>query len=101
MELKSSMQENSHSLLWIWEFSKKAVLICLAFYIIVQIYAMIAMWRSSDFTYLGDLINKTGEIVENCVFAYFVKAGVENVGKIVISRTHNENADDNSEEPVG
>lgn len=101
MELKSSMQENSHSLLWIWEFSKKAVLICFMFYVIVQIYTMIVMWRYSDFTHLGDLINKTGEIVENCVFAYFVKAGIENVGKIVVSRIRNENTDDNSEEPVG
>lgn len=82
MELKSQLHANSHSLLWVWEFSKKAVLICFIFYVIVQVYAMSVMVIFSDFSYLGDLINKTGEIVENCVFAYLVKAGLENIPKI-------------------
>ena len=82
MELKSQLHANSHSLLWVWEFSKKAVLICFIFYVIVQVYAMCVMVIFSDFSYLGDLINKTGEIVENCVFAYLVKAGLENIPKI-------------------
>lgn len=102
MDLKSVIQENSHSLLWIWEFSKKAVLICLMFYVIVQIYAMVVMVRYSDFSYLGDLINKTGEILENCVFAYFVKSGIENFGKIVfVGPKSNQEDDDDLNEPVG
>ena len=32
--LLSEVQKNSHSLLWIWEFSKKAVMICFFFYMI-------------------------------------------------------------------
>lgn len=79
------MQKNSHSLLWVWEFSKKAVLICFLFYIAVQVYAMTVMLVYNDFSYLGDLINQTGEIVQNCVFAYLVKAGFENIGKIICS----------------
>lgn len=102
MDLKSVIQENSHSLLWIWEFSKKAVLICLMFYVIVQIYAMVVMVRYSDFSYLGDLINKTGEILENCVFAYFVKSGIENFGKIVfVGPKSDQEDDDDLNEPVG
>lgn len=102
MDLKSVIQENSHSLLWIWEFSKKAVLICLMFYVIVQIYAMVVMVRYNDFSYLGDLINKTGEILENCVFAYFVKSGIENFGKIVfVGPKSDQEDDDDLNEPVG
>ena len=82
LSLKANAQKDSHSLLWVWEFSKKAVLICFIFYVIVQIYAMAVMIRFQDFNYLGELISKTGEIVQNCVFAYLIKAGLENVGKI-------------------
>ena len=96
LELKADLYKNSNSLLWVWEFSKKAVLICFLFYIVVQIYSMVVMVTYCDFSYLGDLINQTGEIVQNCVFAYLVKAGVENVGKIVFSRK-----DDEQDEPVG
>lgn len=81
-DLKAEIQMNSHSLLWVWEFSKKAVLICFIFYVLVQIYAMVVMVKFNDFTYLGELINQTGQIVQNCVFAYLIKAGLENVGKI-------------------
>jgi hypothetical protein len=83
MKLKAEYQKNSHSLLWVWEFSKKAVLICFIFYVIVQIYSMAVMVIYCDFTHLGDLITKTGEIVENCVFAYLIKSGIENLPKII------------------
>ena len=86
MDLKATLHANSNSLLWVWEFSKKAVLICFIFYVIVQIYSMVTMVVFCDFAYLGDLINKTGEIVETCVFGYLCKAGVENASKIIVKR---------------
>lgn len=92
--LKSSFQINSHSLLWVWEFSKKAVLICFVFYVIVQIYTMVIMIIYCDFTYLGDLVNQTGEILKECVFMYLVKAGIENFSKIFCSRQTNNNTDE-------
>ena len=82
MNLKFDIQKNSNSLLWVWEFSKKAVLICFIFYIIVQIYAMVVMIKYCDFSYMGELIDQTGQILQNCVFAYLMKAGLENIGKI-------------------
>lgn len=85
-----------HSLLWVWEFSKKAVIIVFIFWLVVQIYSMCVMTISSDYTHLGDLINKAGDIVQYCVFGYLVKAGVENFGKIFFS--HSET---NEDEPVG
>lgn len=96
IDLKTELQKDSHSLFWVWEFSKKAVLICFIFYVIVQVYSMVVMVRYCDFTHLGELIDKTGEIVQNCVFGYLVKAGVENVGKIFTSRTPNETYDEAS-----
>jgi hypothetical protein len=102
-ELKAEMQDISHSLFWVWEFSKKAVLICFLFYIIVQVYSMTVMLVYTDFTYLGDLITETGSIVRDCVFAYLVKAGLENVGKIWFTslqkkwnETSNDGVDDNA-----
>ena len=96
MDLKNEMQKNSHSILWVWEFSKKAVLVCFSFYVVVQVYSMVVMVKYCDFTHLGELIDQTGEIVKECVFAYFIKAGIENVWKIHCSRN-----DNGSDEPVG
>lgn len=102
MELKAAFQKNSHSLLWVWEFSKKAVLICFVFYMIVQVYAMVVMVKYCDFTYLSDLINQAGEILKECVFAYLIKAGVENIGKIFFARADHAPSEDNEpEESVG
>lgn len=103
LELRATVQKNSHSLLWVWEFSKKAVLICFIFYVIVQIYSMVVMVRFVDFTHLGELISQTAQLTERCVFAYLIKAGLENVGKIWFRNkrggdTHN---DDNADGPVG
>lgn len=99
MKIKSGFQKNSHSLFWVWEFSKKAVLICFIFYVIVQIYSMSVMVKYCDFSYLGELINQTGEIVQNCVFAYLIKAGIENVGKIFSHNDQDES--DDSDEAIG
>lgn len=81
-ELKAELHKNSHSLLWVWEFSKKAVLVCFTFYIVIQIYAMLVMVVTGDFSYLGNLIDSATEIVRDCVFAYLIKSGIENIPKI-------------------
>lgn len=94
VELRTKMRK--HSLLWVWEFSKKAVLICFIFWMVVQLYAMGVMIAYCDFTHLGELINQAGDIVQNCVFGYLVKAGVENFGKIFFNR-----GETTEDEPVG
>lgn len=103
MELKAKMQRNSHSLLWVWEFSKKAVLICFIFYVIVQIYTMIVMVRFCTFEYLGELISQTAQLTERCVFAYLIKAGLENIGKIWFQQKKGDVSqnNNNTDEPVG
>lgn len=99
-DLKADYQKSSSSLLWVWEFSKKAVLICFMFYIITQLYAMVVMVRYLDFTYLGSLIDGAKEITRDCVFAYLIKAGLENIGKIWFSNKYKDTpADDGGDEP--
>ena len=104
--LRSEVQKNSHSLLWVWEFSKKAVMICFFFYMIVQLYSMSVMVIYQEFTYLGELITTTGNLVENCVFMYLIKAGLENGVKIwqqhKANKSDTETTDDTEPDgPVG
>lgn len=103
LEAKAEIQRNSTSLLWVWEFSKKAVLICFFFYVATQVYAMVTMWYTLDFTSLPNLIDRTAELTERCVFAYLIKAAFENVGKIIVSRKNSESTtiDENNDGPVG
>lgn len=93
--LKREVQKSSNSIFWVWEFSKKVVLICFLYYMIIQVYAMVVMAIYLDFTHLGELINKSAEILKDCVFMYLVKSGVENAGKIVFQRH------EDSDEAVG
>lgn len=95
-ELKFQAQKNSHSLLWVWEFSKKVVLICIAFHILTQIYAMSVMVIFCDFSCLGEFLIQNGLIVRECIFGYIIKSGVENVVKLWPRREKS-----NEEEAVG
>lgn len=104
LELKVSVQKSSNSLLWVWEFSKKAVLICFLLYVTVQLYSMSVMVYYQDFSCLGELIGRTAEITQNCVFAYLIKAGLENIGKIWFSHIADQSIhqeDTGNDEPVG
>lgn len=86
IELKAQKKKNSNSMVWVWEFSKKLVLICSALYIFSFFYSCVVMWKFFDFTYLGTFIEQASDILKTCVFGYFVKAGVENVFKIAGSK---------------
>jgi hypothetical protein len=67
---------------WLWEFSKKLVVICSLLYVFGFLYTCTVMWRFSDFTHLGTFIEQYSDILRTCVFGYFVKAGFENIIKI-------------------
>lgn len=70
---------------WLWEFSKKVVVWCTVLYFIGNIVAMIAMFVKSDLSSLGNLLDNLTNVMQTCVFGYFVKAGVENALKIKIN----------------
>lgn len=67
---------------WLWEFVKKLVVMCTCLYACQQIYAMVVMLVSGDFSALPVLIEQSTYVMVTCVFGYCVKAGAENVIKI-------------------
>ncbi len=77
---------------WLWEFSKRLVVICSVLYVFGFFYSCFMMWRFQDFSYLGTFIEQSSDILRTCVFGYFVKAGVENVVKITKYSIHDEDA---------
>ena len=85
LELREKRKQVNDALVWVWEFSKKLVLICSALYVFSFFYSCVVMWKFFDFTYLGTFIEQASDILRTCVFGYFVKAGVENVFKIICS----------------
>ncbi|RKM55071.1 hypothetical protein D6855_16545 [Butyrivibrio sp. CB08] len=75
---------------WLWEFSKRVVVIMAALYFISFIYAMVccclALEQAADTTALATLITETNETFRVVVGGYMIKAGVENATKIYKDR---------------
>ena len=67
---------------WLWEFSKRLVVMCVVLYAVIQVYSMAVMVVSRDFSALPILIEQSTYVMVTCVFGYCVKAGAENVVKI-------------------
>lgn len=72
---------------WLWEFSKRVVVVMAALYFLSFIYAMVtccyAIQLAADTTALGTLITETNETFRVVVGGYMIKAGVENATKII------------------
>jgi hypothetical protein len=85
---------------WLWEFSKRVVVIMAALYFISFIYAMvccyIAVELAADTTALATLIAETNETFRVVVGGYMIKAGVENATKILRN-----SREDGYDEPQG
>lgn len=56
------------------------------FIFIGNIVAMGAMIKFQDLNNLGTFLDNLGDMLEVCVFGYFVKAGVENAFKIKLNK---------------
>ncbi len=82
---------------WLWEFSKRVVVVMAALYFISFIYAMVcccyAITLAADTMALQTLITETNETFRVVVGGYMIKAGVENATKIYKNRK-NEPTDD-------
>jgi hypothetical protein len=85
-------QEQKSKTKWIWEFSKRLVLLLSVAYFAVVVYAAAAMAATGCMDALGVLIENNAEILKVCVFGYFVKAGVENALKI--TKNNNDTPDE-------
>lgn len=97
IEYQIKLKESGTALLWIWEFSKKLVVICSAIYIISFVYSCWVMVKFCDLSYLGTFISESSDILKTCVFGYFVKAGVENAVKIFTSKFFKTSTDEEDE----
>lgn len=71
---------------WVWEFSKRLVLLLSLAYFCVVFYAAIIMARTNNIDALGELLQDNADVLKVCVFGYFIKAGVENAFKIGLSK---------------
>lgn len=67
---------------WLWEFSKRMVLVCSILYVCGFVYTCAAMYVSQDYEALSTFVQEYSDVLKVCVFGYFVKAGVENAFKI-------------------
>lgn len=71
---------------WLWEFSKKVVVITAALYFISFLYTMVVCYRAlslvADTTALVTLITETNETFRVVIGGYLIKAGIENTVKI-------------------
>lgn len=100
LEESKKKKEQQSSLVWVWEFSKKVVYICVLFWMGVYVYAGVAMWKFFDFTYLGTMIEQVSMILSSCVFGYFIKSGAENVFKIALSKIEFKNTKEVADETI-
>lgn len=67
---------------WLWEFSKKIVVLVAIVFFIDLIYSRIFLIFNPDSTAITELTNQMTDIFKITVVSYAVKAGFENVIKI-------------------
>lgn len=79
---------------WLWEFSKKLLVICFMIYIAHFIFSIVAMWHFRDVTYLNTFIEQNTDMLKFAVIGYLGKAGIENVFKIKNNTPPSDGSDD-------
>lgn len=67
---------------WLWEFSKRIVVLVAIAFFIVLIYTMVFLILNPDSTAIQFLLDNMSGIFKATVISYAVKAGFENVFKI-------------------
>lgn len=89
---KKKKRENKSK--WLWEFSKKLLVICFLIYIAHFIFACVAMWHFHDISYLSTFVEQTTDMLKFAVVGYLGKAGIENVFKIKNNTPPSDGSDD-------
>lgn len=67
---------------WLWEFSKRIVILVAIAFFIVLIYSLVFLVLNPDSTAIQFLLDNMSSIFKVTVISYAVKAGFENVTKI-------------------
>lgn len=81
-ELSSTVQKQT---LWALTFTKKLVTVVVIFFVMATTYAGFMMYKFQDISYLGSVYDAICHLVEVVAFGYLLKAGCENVPKILNS----------------
>ncbi len=71
---------------WLWEFSKKIMVICFIVYLVTMLFVLVAMWHLKDISAISNLLDDVTNMLEFAVIGYFGKSGMENVFKIFKSK---------------
>ena len=71
---------------WVWETSKKVVTACALSYFCVIIFVCIVSLKLMTVEYFNTLIQSSADILERCVYGYFIKAGTENIFKGITAK---------------
>lgn len=79
---KHKEADKSSILYWLWEFSKKIVIVLSIFYFVQYIFVAIKVEGLPDSTVLATHITEINETFRVCIGGYLLKAGVENTAKI-------------------
>lgn len=79
---KRKEADKSSVLNWLWEFSKKIVVVLSLYYFLQSIYVAIMVNVTPDSTVLATLITENNETFRVCIGGYLLKAGLENTVKI-------------------
>lgn len=79
---KRKEADKSSILYWLWEFSKKIVIVLSIFYFVQYIFVAIKVEVLPDSTVLATHITEINETFRVCIGGYLLKAGIENTAKI-------------------
>lgn len=79
---KRKEADKSSILNWLWEFSKKIVVVLSIYYFLQSIYVAFLVKVVPDSVVLGTLITEINETFRVCIGGYLLKAGLENTVKI-------------------
>ena len=83
---KRQKEADENSILhWLWEFSKKVVIVLSIYYFVQSIFINIMLNIIPDSSVLSTLIVETNETFRVVIGGYLVKAGVENAVKICVA----------------
>ena len=89
---KKRKEADSSSILnWLWEFSKKIVVVLSIYYFVQYIFVAVMVKELPDSTVLATHITEINETFRVCIGGYLLKAGLENTVKIctaVYSKKH-------------
>lgn len=80
MKKRTKKKENKKK--WLWEFSKKVMVVCFLIYIVYFVFTCIIMWRLKNVDALSTFIEQTTSMLKFAVVGYLGKSGVENIFKI-------------------